>query len=60
MIPECNCYDRAPTVPMYRDQFTHLPDCPCFGMPSMPVGVVIGVVEEPIAKRSVSAGGKHE
>lgn len=58
MIPECDCYNRPPTVPTYRDQFTHLQDCPCYGMHAMPVGVVVGRVEEPITKRVSSPAGE--
>ena len=56
---ECNCYDRAPTVPTYRDQFTHLPDCPCFGMHAMPVGVVVDTVSEPVTFRT-TVGSPHD
>lgn len=33
----CNCHDREPTVPVFRDVMTHLPDCPQFGS-GWPVG----------------------
>lgn len=52
---ECNCYHRAPTVPTYRDQFTHLQDCPCYGMLPVPVGMIISVARVPATVSAVSA-----
>ena len=51
-LPICNCYDKQPTVPVFRDQFTHLRDCPCYGMHAMPVGVAVGRVEYPVTLRT--------
>lgn len=56
---ECSCYDRATTVPVYRDQFTHLSDCPFFGMHAMPVGVVVDRVIVPVTFTH-SAGGDSD
>lgn len=33
----CDCYLKSPTVPVFRDIMTHLPDCPEFGS-GWPVG----------------------
>jgi hypothetical protein len=37
LIGGCDCYDRPPTVPVYRDWSTHLDDCPAHGT-NIPVG----------------------
>lgn len=36
LIGGCNCYAKAPTVPVYRSRDEHLPDCPAYGW-SLPV-----------------------
>lgn len=37
LVGGCNCYDRPPTVPVFRDWNTHLTDCPAHGT-NIPVG----------------------
>lgn len=34
---DCTCYDKCPTVPVARDLFDHLPDCPAYRS-GIPVG----------------------
>lgn len=38
----CNCYFKAPTVPVYRGNMTHLDDCPAKGS-GFSVGALIAV-----------------
>lgn len=47
----CDCYDKAPTIPVFREVGTHLPGCPlavAAAVPSVPEGPVGGyeLVEE--------------
>jgi hypothetical protein len=36
----CDCYNRAPSVPVFRDDRTHLADCPMSGT-NFPVGMIV-------------------
>lgn len=37
LVGGCDCYDRPPTAPVFRDWKTHLADCPARGT-NIPVG----------------------
>lgn len=39
MLGGCTCYDKAPTVPVFRDRMTHLDDCPAKDS-GHPVGII--------------------
>lgn len=55
MLGGCDCYFKAPTVPVYRGNMTHLDDCPAKGS-GFPVGALLANAKpEPIAPKRPSS-----